>query len=175
MAKVFTEAQVKKWVQEGTDKSTIDKAYLIGWNLVAPKNQVDELTTNVVLSTKFATIKTAFKDLNEKEKTEVLGVNKDQALTTSQIRIAFGELRRIQMNEFSKPDSISSFLMLKPKLAYAVKRHDKAGLKIFYELFTMAYDAVDTTDTSNRANHFKNMIQLIEAVLAYHKYHGGKE
>lgn len=94
-------------------------------------------------------------------------------LTTSQIRIAFGELRKIQMNGFAEEKT--NFLMLKAKLAYAVKRHDKAGLTEFYNLFSKAYDAVDTKNVEAGTKQFDNLLQLIEAVLAYHKYHGGKE
>lgn len=94
-------------------------------------------------------------------------------LTTSQIRIAFGELRKIQMNGFK--DEKTSFIMLKAKLAYAVKRHDKPGLSEFYKLFSTAYDVVDTNNIEIGTKQFDNLLQIIEAVLAYHKFHGGKE
>lgn len=94
-------------------------------------------------------------------------------LTTSQIRIAFGELRKIQMNGFNQEKT--SFIMLKAKLAYAVKRHDKIGLTEFYNLFSKAYDAVDTMNIEAGTKQFDNLLQIIEAVLAYHKFHGGKE
>lgn len=94
-------------------------------------------------------------------------------LTTSQIRTVFGEMRRIQLNNYV-PEK-TSFILLKPKLAYAVKRHNKKGLTDFYKFFSIAYDAVDTSNDENGAKHFGNMMQLMEAVLAYHKYHGGKE
>lgn len=98
---------------------------------------------------------------------------KEGELTTSQIRIVFGEMRRIQLNKYV-PEK-TSFILLKPKLAYAVKRHNKKGLTDFYKFFSIAYDAVDTKDDENGAKHFGNMMQLMEAVLAYHKYHGGRE
>ena len=94
-------------------------------------------------------------------------------LTTSQIRTSFGEMRRIQMNSFLKQKT--DFLLLKPKLAYAVKRHNKIGLKKFYEFFSIAYDVVNTTDLAIGEKHFENLMNLMEAVLAYHKYYGGKE
>ncbi len=129
-----------------------------------------------------------FKDWNQKIKTWVSGeIDKDtilfadkfgefianNGLTTSQIRIAFGELRKIQMNGFNEEKT--SFLMLKAKLAYAVKRHDKPGLTEFYNLFSKAYDEVDTKSTEGGSKQFDNLLQIVEAVLAYHKYHGGKE
>lgn len=94
-------------------------------------------------------------------------------LTTSQIRTVFGEMRRIQMNDYVKEKT--AFILLKPKLAYAVKRHKSKGLNKFYELFSIAYDAVNTTEDKEGSLHFTNLINLLESVLAYHKYHGGKE
>lgn len=98
---------------------------------------------------------------------------KDGGLTTSQIRNVFGEMRRIQMNGYISQKT--SFLLLKPKLAYAVKRNENAGLKDFYNFFEIAYNSVDTKNDTNGPKHYKNMIELTEAVLAYHKYYGGKE
>ena len=95
------------------------------------------------------------------------------ALTTSQIRNVFGELRRIQLNGYVNEKT--SFLLLKPKLAYAVKKHRKKGIELFYQMFCLAYDAVNTTDDSIGEKNFKNLMDLMEAVLAYHKFHGGKE
>ncbi len=96
-----------------------------------------------------------------------------EELTNSQIRTVFGEMRRIQMNGYV-PEK-TSFIMLKPKLAYAVKRHKKDGLEKFYKLFSIAYDIVDTKDDEIGKSQFENMMNLLEAVLAYHKFHGGKE
>jgi len=97
----------------------------------------------------------------------------DNGLTTSQIRTTFGEMRRIQLNDYVKEKT--AFILLKPKLAYAVKRHGKTGLEKFYDLFTIAYDYVDTENDNAGPIHFKNLMNLMEAVLAYHKFHGGKE
>ena len=94
-------------------------------------------------------------------------------LTTSQIRNVFGEMRRIQMNDFVQ--NKSAFLMLKPKLAYAVKRHNKPGLEAFYRFFTCASTGVDTNEDTAGKRHYDNLMNIIEAVLAYHKYSGGKE
>lgn len=96
----------------------------------------------------------------------------DEGLTTSQIRNVFGEMRKIQTRGFD--NEIANFLLLRPKLAYAVGRMRGKGLQAFYELFKTAYDAVDTNSTTAKAQ-FDNLLQLMEAVLAYHKFHGGKE
>jgi CRISPR-associated protein Csm2 len=94
-------------------------------------------------------------------------------LTTSQIRIVFGEMRRIQMNEYINEKT--AFILLKPKLAYAVKRHNSRGLTDFYKFFEIAYDIVDTNDDNTGSIHFENLMNLTEAILAYHKYYGGRE
>ena len=91
-----------------------------------------------------------------------------EGLTNSQIRIFFGEMRRIQTNGYDEKGKLS-FLMLKPKVAYASKGNDKEGMKIFYEFFCHAHKWV------NNENTFDNFLKLMEAALAFHKFHGGKE
>jgi CRISPR-associated protein Csm2 len=99
----------------------------------------------------------------------------NDGLSTSQIRNVFGEARRIQLNGFS--DQVSSFLLLKPKMAYAVKR-DQTQSRIpisFYEFFVTAYNSVDTDNIEKGTVHFKNFMELMEAVLAYHKFYERKK
>lgn len=97
---------------------------------------------------------------------------KEEGLTTSQIRNVFGEMRKIQMNGFEGEKA--SFLLLRPKLAYAVKRQNAKGMEAFYDLFCVAYDAVDTDNAQAASKQFDQLLQIMEAVLAYHKYHGGQ-
>ena len=78
------------------------------------------------------------------------------------------------MSEFSQHTK-TDFILLKPKLAYAVKRHDKEGLKAFYKLFEIAYNEVDTANIESGKQQFRNLMMLMEAILAYHKYHNGKD
>lgn len=81
-------------------------------------------------------------------------------LTTNQLRKFFGEVKRQQMQGFDKTD----FIMLKPKLAYAVGRSDKASkIKDLYFVLSNAIDKV--TDE----NGFRNFIAIFEAIVAYHK------
>jgi len=94
-------------------------------------------------------------------------------LTTSQIRNIFGEMRRIQMNGYKKEKA--SFLLLKPKLAYAVKRNENKGTIKFFEVFSAGYDAIDKKNDDTGQKQFENFMKFLEAILAYHKYHGGKE
>ena len=167
--------KITHWVKNGIEKDTIDQAFLWGWNFVCPNHPIKSVDEKIKLLDRGTTVfETVFKDVSTVNLSKVVNANKSDSLTTSQIRIVFGEMRRIQMNGFSK-DSQTDFLLLKPKLAYAVKRHDKRGLTAFYKLFVEAYEAVDTINDENGKKHFENLMNLMEAVLAYHKYHGGKE
>jgi len=170
---------IHNYVKNGIDENTISKAIIEGWCLVCPnhaiKNENDAVTYEKwdnVTKTKIKVTKKYY-ELSVKEKEEVISSNKDACLTTSQIRNVFGELRRIQLNGYVKEKT--TFLLIKPKLAYAVKRHKKKGLDMFYKLFCDAYDAIDFSDDNKGEIHFKNLMNLMEAVLAYHKYHGGRE
>lgn len=99
------------------------------------------------------------------------------ALTNSQIRNVYGELKRIQMKGFDK--SQSEFLLLKPKVAYAAKRKSdreaETGMELFKKIFDKAYDAVNQLpEGEGKGNAFKNLCSIMEGLIAYHKYYGGK-
>lgn len=98
-----------------------------------------------------------------------------QKFTTSQIRNFFGEVRRIEMRGIEKEKT--AFLLLQPKLSYAVKRqgHNK-GANLFEEIILEAHKVVKEAqnDTAEFTQRFKNFIDFLEAILAYHKVHGGK-
>jgi len=87
-------------------------------------------------------------------------------LSSSQIRNVYGELKRIQMKGFEKDKT--SFLLLRPKMAYADKRNEGPGLKELKKVFDKAYELVETE------KHFKNFMDFMESTLAYHKAFGGK-
>lgn len=87
-------------------------------------------------------------------------------LTTSQIRMVYGELKRIQMKGFEKEQT--AFLLLRPKMAYADKRNESNGLKELKKVFDKAYQYVETS------KNFDNFMNFMEATLAYHKAFGGK-
>lgn len=85
---------------------------------------------------------------------------KKEKLTTNQLRKFFGEVKRQQMKGYNKSD----FVLLKPKLAYAVGRAQKNGKIIdFYNIIADAIDKVHDDNT------FKNFIKVFEAIVAYHK------
>jgi len=92
----------------------------------------------------------------------------DNKLTNSKIRSIYGEIKRIQMAEFEKERA--SFLLLRPKVAYALGRDDSnRGLQLFKSVFDKASIVVKDQKT------FDNFCNLFEAILAYHKAHGGKD
>ena len=81
-------------------------------------------------------------------------------LTTNQLRKFFGEVKRQQMQGYDTTD----FVLLKPKLAYAVGRtKQESKIKDFYNVLSKAIDLVDSEAK------FKNFIKFFEAIVAYHK------
>lgn len=110
---------------------------------------------------------------------EELALSVDQgpkALTTSQLRKFFGELRRIDTDLNRK---IGDLPMLQPMLAYAVGRdknergENKTKIKIFELEISKGLRAIRSDKEYQKAD-FKNFVKLFEAIVAYHKYYGGK-
>lgn len=97
-------------------------------------------------------------------------------LTTSQIRIFYGEMQRIKMRVKDEDQSLkdsekTAFLMLRPRLAYAVKRHKNKGIEEFYKFFKIVYDCITKCDSEIKLNMFENFMFLFEGILAFHKYY----
>ena len=89
-------------------------------------------------------------------------------LTNSKIRSIYGEIKRIQMGRYE--DGKISFLLLKPKVAYALARDERnEGLKLFKKIFD------DASYHVNDQKSFDNFCDFFEAILAYHKAFGGRE
>lgn len=94
-----------------------------------------------------------------------------EKMTTSQLRKFFGEVKRQQIHGYNE----SSFVMLSPKLAYAVgraKKEMKNGVKYckiedFLKVFENAIKQVGNSENKDKA--FKNFIAIFEAIVAYHK------
>jgi len=97
----------------------------------------------------------------------------NEALSTSQLRRFFGEVKRQQMTGYDETD----FAMLKPKLAYAVGRAEKKSsgkekhykIKDFYDVMADAINQVEKCPKEDRQKAFKNFIAIFEAIVAYHK------
>lgn len=93
-----------------------------------------------------------------------------EPLTTSQLRRFFGEVKRQQMTGYNPTE----FVMLKPKLAYAVGRARQNGKKGKYQkiedFYTVLSDAIDKVENStDKPKAFRNFITAFEAIVAYHK------
>jgi CRISPR-associated protein Csm2 len=98
-----------------------------------------------------------------------------EAMTSSQIRNFFGEVRRIQakVQVDGFDNNKTPFLLLRPKLAYAqarvVSKVGRSRITVFREIMDEAHLAVKNKD------HFQNFVDFLEATLAYHKFHGGRD
>lgn len=96
--------------------------------------------------------------------------DQEEPLTTSQLRKFFGEVKRQQMTGYDPTE----FVMLKPKLAYAVGRAKQNGRKGKYQkiedFYSVMADAIDKVEAStDKPKAFKNFITAFEAIVAYHK------
>ena len=132
----------------------------MGWNKTEriPENEIREKITSV--SVEFA--KNFGEYLASGDK------NDSEALTTTQLRKFFGEVKRQQMNGYEQ----SKFIMLKPKLAYAVGRakSEKKGSHKIEDFYNVMADAIDKVVKSpDQTKAFKNFIDIFEAIVAYHK------
>ena len=89
------------------------------------------------------------------------------AMTTSQIRKFFGEVKRIQADFENSKDDVP---LLAAKLAYAVGRKRSQKMKDFFDVFYPAIKVIN----GNRSN-YDRFVKLIESTVAFHKFHGGKD
>lgn len=107
------------------------------------------------------------------EYAESLGLRlKEENFTSSQFRNFYGELKRIQLSGITK--NKTSFLLLKPKLAYAAARSKKdsrkagSGASLFKKHIFKMIEQVKLEENEYE-RRFKNFCDLVEAVLAFHK------
>lgn len=98
---------------------------------------------------------------------EKFGEQLARNLTTSQIRNIYGAVKKMQMKG-GELDT-HKLLILKPKLAYAAKRHG-GGVETLKDVLTQAIDFVEK-DSAN----FSRFVDFFEAILAYHKAYGGRD
>lgn len=95
-----------------------------------------------------------------------LGERLARNLTTSQIRNIYGAVKKMQMKGGLDTHKL---LMLKPKLAYAAKRHG-GGVETLKDVLTDAIGFVE-----NDLKKFNRFVDFFEAILAYHKAYGGRD
>lgn len=108
------------------------------------------------------------------------GFSGPSALTTSQIRNFFGEVKRIQLSGIEKGNNRSAFLLIRPKLAYAEARakmrNSRSRITIFKEVVQKAHAEVDTNASDDvLKTSFQNFVDFLESILAYHKSYGGRD
>ena len=106
---------------------------------------------------------------------DALGRELSRPLTTAQIRALFGEVRQIQGQMSVNPQKAWRRLhLLKPKIAYRVRRSPGQGVRMLADVLVPALDAVlEAKDKDTQKAYFKNFVEFFEAILAYHKYYGG--
>lgn len=92
------------------------------------------------------------------------------ALSTNQIRNFFGEVRKIQMNSFEK--SKGSFVMLKPRLAFAKVRATKESKNNRFVDFEKVMLELMKNVSDNKT--FQNFADMLEAIVAFHRANNGK-
>lgn len=136
----------------------------MAWKKMIPVTEITDKVTNETV--KFA------KEFGEHLGTNEMGQGKNgrscvirEKLTTNQLRKFFGEVKRQQMKGYD----VTDFVLLKPKLAYAVGRAKGQDPKIkdFYMVMCASIDIVNNAKDKNLA--FKNFIKVFEAIVAYHK------
>jgi len=98
-------------------------------------------------------------------------MDKDESLSTSQIRNIFSEIKEMEMRGFKENDTEKRLLLLKPKLAYAGRPGAKKGTRVLRDILTSAID--DVLEEGITKDKFENFCKFFEAILAYHRAAGG--
>lgn len=138
-------------------------------NKLIPQSEITDKVTEVTV--KFAQEFGSY--LGKDSKKTIVGINgrskevKEAKLTTNQLRKFFGEVKCQQLKGYDETD----FVLLKPKLAYAVGRAKDEHAKIndFYFVIAKAIDCVKAYTKEESEKRFKNFIKIFEAIVAYHK------
>ena len=86
------------------------------------------------------------------------------ALSTSQIRKFFGEIKRIQADFENSKNEI---VLLDPKIAYAVGRSKKDGNSKIDDFYKQVSPLL--REIKEDKKKFKNFVNVVEAIVAYHK------
>jgi CRISPR-associated protein Csm2 len=95
------------------------------------------------------------------------------AMTTTQLRNFFSEIRRIQANEKNLGSSWTDIYLLKPKLAYASARVESQYNRI-HDFARILGAMLDEVSQGKQPQYFVNFAKFVQAVVAYHKFYGGK-
>lgn len=113
-----------------------------------------------------------------KETDQNSGKTKDiqvKPLNTNQLRKFFGDVKRQQLRGYEE----SSFILLKPKLAYAVGRSKEKStynkIQDLAPVLSKAIDVVVSCASKENQKPFENFIDIFEAIVAYHKEETGEK
>jgi len=130
-----------------------------------PNNIDHNILQNGILEKDLILLEEWGKYLSRKEKILINGRSDEiKALSTSQIRKFFGEMKRIQADFHNLKTEI---ILLDPKIAYAVGRARKDGiskLEDFYKLVSPLLRKIKEDE-----KRFKNFVKIIESIVAYHR------
>lgn len=101
----------------------------------------------------------------------------NQCLSKSQIRNVYGEIKRIQLKGIDCIEGKTSFMLLKPKVAYAEGRNRTMGLTLFKKVFDDLWNSTckHIDQPGVNVTTYNNFCAIIEAILAYHKAFGGND
>ena len=100
------------------------------------------------------------------------------AVTTSQLRNIFGEIKRIETKASNnekkwQKECKQLFLLLRPKIAYSaarvISKNNYSRMRGLKEVLDSAHSNVQDL------NQFKNFSNFFEGILAFHKSYGGKD
>ncbi len=154
---LLSNSEIEKAIAEGISSATIVFAEMCGTYLALPDTKVKKDKCGNVERDKWG--KPRFDNVGKE-------------MTTSQLRKFFGEVKRQQISGYKE----GPFVMLKPKLAYAVGRAKKdlkgeeyTKLQFFYAIIAKAVDVTVEEERVGKKLAFKNFISLFEAIVAYHK------
>lgn len=113
-------------------------------------------------------------DLVVKRASEI-GQALSKSLNTAQIRALFGEVRQIEGQLGIDPvKAWRRLYLLKPKMAYRVRRAQGYGVKDLVAILDPAIDEVlKAKGETQQRQYYKNFVEFFEAILAYHKSYGG--
>lgn len=114
---------------------------------------------------------------DKKSEQDRVGFN---AVTTSQLRNIFSEVKRIEIKMSSDAEDSKTWdnlttdvLLLRPKIAYNTARVlSKSQNSRMRDLRTILEKALNSVKSSG---DFERFSQFMEGIIAYHKVHGGKD
>ncbi len=105
-----------------------------------------------------------------------------KAVTTSQLRNVFEEVKRIQIAAESTKtfdDVLPDILLLRPKIAYnaarVLSKTRDSRIDAFRKFAETALLEVTKKDDKDKGEKYKRFCQLMEGIIAYHKVYGGKD